>query len=117
MLCVGLSLVAELLGFVLVSLVGVGPVNIGHVDTIHLGPRLVPHAPEVVCDSQNVVLFLVVCSGLLPVVLPHIPIWLGKLVAKSVLQIFPSPRLNLGERLVDPSTRCLGSGLGLILPC
>ena len=107
MLRVGLSLVAELLGFVLVSLVGVGPVDIGHVDTICLGPRLVPHAPEVVCDSQNMVLFLVVRSGVLPVVLPRIPIWSGKLVAKLVLQTLPSPRLNLGERSVDPSTQRL----------
>ncbi len=113
----GLSLIAELLGFVLVSLVGVSPVDIGHVDMICLSPRLVPHAPEVVCDSQNVVLFLVVCSGVLLVVLPRIPIRLGKLVAKSVLQTLPSPRLNLGERSVDPSTRRPGSGLGLILPC
>ncbi len=51
MLRVGSSIVAELLGFVLVSLVGTGHVDIGHVDTICLSPRLVPHAPEVVCDS------------------------------------------------------------------
>lgn len=108
----GLSIVAELLGFVLVYLVGAVPGN-GFVGTAPLDLRLVPHALGVACEIHTVALSLVVRSGVLAVAFPCIPIRLGKLGVKSVLQTLLSPRLNLGERLVDLSTQRQGSGLGL----